>query len=124
MSERMSFTSEYIYCDEDYKSLRSLFEKDGDSKYLCLAPVAKWSNGIEVFEMPIIQGKLGEMNHIPCCWYIVDMLDGFRTKHEVKFVVINDSFGGVTIIKKSPEGKLKILSISEEQIDDEENDWL
>lgn len=124
MSERMSFTSEYIYSDEDYKSLRSLFEKDGDSKYLCLAPVAKWSNGIEVFEMPIIQGKLGEMNHIPCCWYIVDMLDGFRTKHEVKFVVINDSFGGVTIIKKSPEGKLKILSISEEQIDDEENDWL
>jgi hypothetical protein len=52
------------------------------------------------------------------------MLDGFRTKHEVKFVVINDSFGGVTIIKKSPEGNLKILSISEEQIDDEENDWL
>lgn len=124
MSERMSFTSEYIYSDEDYKSLRSLFEKDGDSKYLCLAPVAKWSNGIEVFEMPIIQGKLGEMNHIPCCWYIVDMLDGFRTKHEVKFVVINDSFGGVTIIKKSPEGNLKILSISEEQIDDEENDWI
>ena len=123
MSERMSFTSEYIYSDEDYMSLRALFEEGGDSKYLCLAPVAKWSNGIEVFEMPIIQGKLGEMNHIPCCWYIVDMLDGFRTKYEVKFVVINDSFGGVTIIKKSPEGKLKILSISEEQIDDEENDW-
>lgn len=43
-------------------SLRALFEEEGDSKYLCLAPVAKWSNGIDVFEMPIIQGKLGEMN--------------------------------------------------------------
>lgn len=123
MSERMSFTSEYIYCDEDYKSLRSLFEKDGDSKYLCLAPVAKWSNGIEVFEMPIIQGKINEMNWIPCTWDIIKYkLKGFKTKHEVKFVVINDSFEGVTIIKKSPEGNVKVLSVTEEQIEKESDE--
>ena len=123
MSERMSFTSEYIYCDEDYKTLRALFEKDGDSKYLCLAPVAKWTNGKEVFEMPIIQGKINEMNWIPCTWDIIRYkLDGFKTEYEVKFVVINDSFGGVTIIKKSPEGIVKVLSVSEEQIENESDE--
>ena len=124
MSERMSFTSEYIYNDEDYKNLRELFKKDGDSKYLCLAPASKWSNGKEVFEMPIIQGKIGEMNWIPFTWDIVkDKLSGFKTNFAVKFVVMNDSFGGVTIIDKDPEGNVKVLSVSEEQIKKEAEEF-
>ena len=124
MSERMSFTSEYIYNDDDFKKLRELFEEDGDSKYLCLAPVAKWSNGKEVFEMPIIQGKIGEMNWIPFTWDIIKYkLDGFKTNFPVKFVVINDSFGGVTIIDKDPEGNVKVMSVSEEQINKEAEEF-
>ena len=58
MSERMGFTSNYIYDIEDYKKLRKKFEEYGNSKWMCLAPEAKWGED-EV--MPLIQGRLGDI---------------------------------------------------------------
>ena len=59
MSQRSAYTSEYIYCWSDYEVLRQKANEEGNGKFLNFSTPAKWSNGLQEFEMPIIQGKIG-----------------------------------------------------------------
>lgn len=43
MSERSSFTSEYIYCTPDYEAIRKAANEWGNSKYLNFAPPTSWA---------------------------------------------------------------------------------
>lgn len=83
MSQRSSFTSEYIYCYDDYQILREKATKEANHKYLCVAPPAVWCD-----EMPIIQGKIGCF--APGMEYLElqDFLYGVKTKYPVTFLIL------------------------------------
>ena len=125
MSERMSFTSEYIYNNDDYKTLREVFEAHEDSKYLALAPESKWSNGKDVFDMPIIQGSLGCVSEFSDQWMLCHILKGVVTKNRIRFMVMKDTyagFPGVVSLTKTPKGNVIPKFISQEEIDEETED--
>lgn len=128
MSERMSFTSEYIYSPDDYKKLREVFEAHENSKYLTLAPESEWSNGVDVFKEPIIQGKLGCISEFPSQWILYHILEGVETKERIRFVVMKDTyagFPGIVSLTKTPNGDVIVCSIRQEEIDkDLENEGL
>ena len=117
MSERMGFTSNYIYNDEDYKKLRKKFEDYGNSKWMCLAPEAKWGKD-EV--MPLIQGKLGDMSDCPLDWSLWEILEGVETNSTVRFVVTGDTFGGIYVFTKEPNGVMYENFIPEEEFQTED----
>ena len=117
MSERMGFTSNYIYNDEDYKKLRKKFEDYGNSKWMCLAPEAKWGKD-EV--MPIIQGKLGDMSDCPLDWSLWEILEGVETNSTVRFVVTGDTFGGIYVFTKESNGVMYENFIPEEEFQTED----
>lgn len=121
MSERGSFTSEYFYNLHDYEIIRKALDKKG--KYLCIAPPAVWEcdqyDGThDTFEMPIVQGKVGElaMN----CEYltIMEAISGVRTKEEVNIVVMCDG-GSIMLVTKEPEGATHARCL----IPDEDNEY-
>ena len=87
MSQRSSFTSEYIYCDEDYESIKKAAKEWGNGKYLCFAPPAKWGDN----EMPIIQGKVGELYPTGEARTLREFMDTFEVKHNVTFIILPES---------------------------------
>ena len=108
MSERGSFTTEYIYDNDDYKIVRKAL--DLKSKYLCISPPATWNSGKEHFEMPIVSGKVGDL--CPNCeWLtIVDKLENVKTHNAIKIVVMCDS-GNIVLLTKTPEGEIDYQKI-------------
>lgn len=125
MSERMSFTSEYIYNNDDYKTLREVFEAHENSKYLTLAPESEWSNGVDVFKEPIIQGKLGCISEFPSQWILYHILEGVETKERIRFVVMKDTyagFPGIVSLTKTPKGNVIPKFTSQEEIDEDTED--
>ena len=54
MSERGSFTTEYIYCDECFEKAKQILL--GDDKRLCSDVIHGWGSNPY---MPIIAGKIG-----------------------------------------------------------------
>lgn len=112
MSERGSFTTQYFYNDHDYKIIREALDLNG--KYLCASPPATWSNGEETFEMPIVSGKVGELSMNMEWNTIANVLEGVVTDEEVKVIVMCDS-GGVFMVRKSPEGEVRIRGMVEEE---------
>ena len=119
MSERMGFTSNYIYDIEDYKKLRKKFEEYGNSKWMCLAPEAKWGED-EV--MPLIQGKLGDISGSVLDWSLWEILEGVETNSMVRFIVTGDTFGGVYALTKNPDGTIEENFIPEEEFHTE--NWI
>lgn len=119
MSDRCSFTSEYIYNWNDYKRLKDVFSGH-QTKYLCVAPPAEWSNGEETFEMPIIQGKAygsGAGDE----WEILDnMLDGLVTEDRVRFVILTDTpkegRTAMYVLDKRPDGIVEKRNILESYV--------
>lgn len=103
MSERGSFTTEYIYNDEDYKIIREAL--DQKRKYLCISPPATWSNGDETFEMPIVSGKVGELTSGWEYRTLEDALENVKTHNEVRIIVMCDS-GDIYLMTKTPEGEV------------------
>lgn len=55
MSERGSFTTEYIYCDKCFQAAKTVLLKR--DKGLCSQVIESWSSSDK--EMPIIAGKVG-----------------------------------------------------------------
>ena len=105
MSERGSFTTNYIYNEHDYQSVKNAL--DINDKYLCVAPPATWSNGCETFEMPIVQGKVG--SSIPNGEYltIIDNLQGIQTITTIIIIVVQES-GNIIRLEKHPFGDIDI----------------
>lgn len=120
MSERCSFTSEYIYCDEDYETLWEKF-RDRHDKTLCVAPPAKWGDNI----MPIIQGKISDWG-THCVWAeLLDILFGLKTKDTIRFIILADicheskykDRTEIYILDKEPDGFVDITYITGEDIE-------
>ena len=67
MSERGSFTTQYIYCDRCYEAVREVLVSD--DKYLRGVPIPMWGEGQRTGvgfgddnhprELPIVAGKIG-----------------------------------------------------------------
>lgn len=71
MSERGSFVTEYIYCDECLKAVAGVLLKDG--KYLRGIQVPSWSGGL-LGVLPIIAGKVGGLSRCEEIAYFRDEL--------------------------------------------------
>lgn len=119
MSERCSFTSEYIYNEEDYKKLKEVLSRHKD-KYLCTSPPAEWHTEKEDFEMPIIQGKIAGTCVGDEWMNLEDVLDGVTTEEKVRFVVLTDSpkLNNVSIyvLDKYPDGSIERMDIMESYV--------
>lgn len=108
MSQRSSFTSEYIYCYEDYKSIKKASEEWGNGKYLCFAPPAKWDDN----EMPIIQGKVGALYPTGEAQSMLEFMDAFEVKNKVTFIILpeghdfNSNPTSIIKLTKYPNGKV------------------
>lgn len=112
MSERCSFTSEYMYNKHDYKKLRKIFsERNQNGKFLCIAPPVKWSNSIEEFEMPIIQGKTASMSVGEEHEALKDILQGVETEGTVRFVILTDDSDYDTMLLKDADGNVNVFDI-------------
>lgn len=113
MSERGSFTSQYIYNDKDYEAVRSAL--DLKKKYLCICPQASWKNeqGTE-FKMPIVAGKIGELTSGMECFVLADALTSVKVEEVVKFVVLCDN-GDIDLVtlypSGHPEGRVSITAM-------------
>lgn len=110
MSERCSFTSEYIYNRNDYKKLRDKFD-EYNYKYLRVSQPMKlvYENISE--DIPIIQGKTASM--AVGCEYetLVSVLEDLVTEEPVRFVILTDSSKTDTMIIKDPEGNVLVYDI-------------
>lgn len=100
MSERASFTSEYIYSWDDYTKVRKALDKK--SKYLCIAPSVDWGAG----ELPIVQGKVGSLSSDMEYYTLVTALEGVQVDDSVDFVVISDSGISKTLVRLHPTGEV------------------
>lgn len=110
MSERCSFTSEYIYNRNDYKKLRYKFDEYND-KYLRVSQPMKlvYENISE--DIPIIQGKTASMT-IGCEYEtLVSVLEDLVTEEPVRFVILTDSSKTDTMIIKDPKGNVLVYDI-------------
>lgn len=107
MSERASFTSEYIYSWSDYLKVRAALDKK--SKYLCIAPSVDWGSG----ELPIVQGKVGSISCDMEYYTLVGALEGVEVDDVVDFVVISDSASSKTLVRLHPTGEVDYWALEE-----------
>ena len=114
MSERGSFTSEYIYDLEDYATIRAAITNAG----IRLAPPAM--NGD--YEIPIVQGKVEGMTPDLEWWDLVESVIGVKTNGGIRFVVLCEC-GGIQFVEKKPNGctlySRLVKSPEEKRIDEE-----
>ena len=108
MSERGSFTTNYIYSGEDYRKVREALERD-NGKFCAVAPPVVLEYDEQTVEAPIVQGKVGALYRKGEIEEISDRLDGLRTKEKITVVVICDC-GSIEIIEKDPGGDVEIWS--------------
>lgn len=110
MSERCSFTSEYIHNRNDYKKLRDKFNEYND-KYLRVSQPMKLVYESISEDIPIIQGKTASM--AVGCEYetLVSVLEDLVTEEPVRFVILTDSSKKDTMIIKDPEGNVLVYDI-------------
>lgn len=107
MSERASFTSEYIYSWDDYTRVRKALDKK--SKYLCIAPPVDWGAG----ELPIIQGKVGSLSLGMEYYTLADALEGVQVDDSVDFVVISDYQCDKILVRLNPTGEVDYWGLKE-----------
>lgn len=110
MSERCSFTSEYINNRNDYKKLRDKFDEHND-KYLRVSQPMKlvYENISE--DIPIIQGKTASMT-VGCEYEtLASVLEDLVTEEPVRFVILTDSSKTDIMIIKDPEGNVLVYDI-------------
>ena len=113
MSERGSFTTQYIYNDADYKIVRAALDRK--QKYCCIGSPATWSNGETIFEMPIVSGKVGGMAGGDEWEEVWDAFYGLKTETPISAVVMCDN-GQMVVVGKTPDGECAafLLEISKE----------
>ena len=106
MSERGSFTTEYIYDGEDYETIRNAL--DHKNKYLCISPPANWGCGDE----PIVSGKVGELTPNYEYMTICEALDGVKTNKDVKLIIMCEA-GEIDLIVKRADGQVEAYALDE-----------
>lgn len=118
MSDRCSFTSEYIYNKDDYKKIREAFEKEGNGRYLCTAPSCGYDTKKEIrkinlntkgyateygeeyhVEIPIVQGHVRGLGQWDCIEAIIDILNELELESDVRFVIVFD-YSCICVIDK------------------------
>ena len=109
MSERGSFTTQYIYNDEDYEIVRKAL--DTKSKYRCIGDPAKWSKGKTTFSMPIVSGKVGGMCGGDEWEEIYDAFYGLKTETPISAVVMCEN-GLLALVAKTPEGECGVFQLN------------
>ena len=114
MSERSSFTSEYIYDQDTYKAVRSRLGGGRNGKYLCIAPAPSYEMGGHVFDLPIISGKIGTTAPYEE-WLVLDeVLGGLATRKPVRFVIVCDS-GPIQLVIKQADGEVEVRILEPEK---------
>lgn len=108
MSERGSFTTEYIYNTDDYQTIREAL--DWKSKYLCISPPATWSHDDMTEIMPIVSGKVGELDPGLEWVTIANALEGVKTKATIRVVVMTDA-GAIQLVTKYYDGHVDVEEI-------------
>lgn len=108
MSERGSFTTQYIYNEDDYKIVRAAL--DTKSKYRCIGGPATWSNGTKTFEMPIVSGKVGGMAGGDEWEEVYDAFYGLKTETPITAVVMCDN-GLLAMVAKTPDGECAVFKL-------------
>lgn len=113
MSERASFTSQYIENRNDYSTLLEFFEKEGNSKYLCVAPPASWTreHDGEVFEQPVIQGHIKSFAAQLEWLNFYKIIKGLVTEEDVVFVIISEDVTQITEIVKKANGDVEAYDL-------------
>lgn len=71
MSERGSFVTEYLYCEQCFKAAKKVLS--GSDKYFTGIAIPSWNQDSDVQELPIIAGKIGGL-------YPGEELDTFKAK--------------------------------------------
>lgn len=108
MSERGSFTTQYIYNPNDYEIVRKAL--DTKSKYRCIGSPATWSNGKETFAMPIVSGKVGGMDGGDEWEEVYDAFYELKTEEPVSAVVMCDN-GLLALVAKTPKGECAVFRL-------------
>lgn len=103
MSERSSFTSEYIYDPVTYRTVRARLEENGSGKYLCVAPAPSYDMSGHHFELPIISGKIGTLAMNSEWIDLEEILRGLVTDSPVRFVIVCDG-GEIHLVTKQADG--------------------
>jgi hypothetical protein len=94
MSERGSFTTEYIYCDDCFAVAKRVLLNDPDL------------DAVQVGEFPIIAGKVhatyagGEFVH-----FLIDTFVDEFPCHPLRIAVLSDSHGS-TVFEVQPDGNV------------------
>jgi hypothetical protein len=99
VSERGSYTTEYIYCSECFKAVSSILRAEGQSKWLTSHQAFYW-RGNFMETLPILSGKVGGTYSRE----EVDTLEELACRmaaevcHPVRIVVIPDAGDPVLIV--------------------------
>jgi hypothetical protein len=115
MSQRSAYTSEYIYCWSDYEVLRQKAKEEGNGKFLNFSTPAKWSNGLQEFEMPIIQGKIGAFSPGKEYEVLAGFLQGVETVTPISFLIFPEDHDSemwpvrIQKLTKTPEGEVYVF---------------
>lgn len=111
MSFRGSFTSEYIYDEDDYIKIRNILESKGQNSALCVAPPPSYGTNV----LRIISGKCASCVVDMEYEVLEDLLQGIETNDPITFIVICDN--GLPIIKliKNEEGNVEICKMEENE---------
>lgn len=89
MSERGSFCTEYIYCDDCFNACKKVLLNN-----------TKWLNSLQIHELPIIAGKIGGMYsgeefHDMENEYIPKIQKLMCDEHKIRICVHSDSNGSI-----------------------------
>ena len=107
----MSFTSEYIYSESDYKEVRSALEKEAGGKYFDLLPEMKGHG--------IIAGKVCDTSPFVLDWEIARLLKGIVTNNVIRFVVVGENYS-INVLDKMPNGDIRYCIMDNDEIDMED----
>lgn len=108
MSYHMSFTSEYIYSNADYRKVREVLEKEAGGKYFDVFP--------EMQGHGIIAGKVCDTSPFVLDWVIVKLLRGIITDDTIRFVVIGENYS-INVLDKMPNGDVRYYVMDNTEIE-------
>lgn len=103
MSERGSFVTEYLYCEQCFKAAKKVLS--GSDKYFTGIAIPSWNQDSDVQELPIIAGKIGGL-------YAGEEMDAFedRITQDLSLVICHSM--RVAVIAERGE---KIFTINPKQ---------
>lgn len=109
MSERGSFTSEYIYNCNDYKIMEKAL--DQKCKYLCISdpPTYKTDENQVVYVKSIISGKIGASWCGGEIFNFRNAIENIETEEDIYFCVMEDS-GSIYVVCKRANGEVEIMA--------------